>query len=58
MLLATTISVNGVHGVLIILAAILFFAAAVVAWVTAPRAYWPSCVAFGLCLFALAFLIH
>jgi hypothetical protein len=58
MLLAASISVNGIHGVLILLAAILFAIATVIAWFIAPRAYWPSFVAFGLCLFSLAFLVH
>jgi hypothetical protein len=58
MLLAASISVNGLNGVLILLSALLFAVAAVIAWFVAPRAYWPSFVALGLALFSLSFLIH
>lgn len=58
MLLAASISISGIHGVLIFIAAIAFAVAAVVAYFVQPRAYWPSFVALGLCLFALAFLVH
>jgi hypothetical protein len=58
MLLAASISISGTHGVLLFLAAIAFAVAAVIAFFAAPRAYWPSFVALGLCLSALAFLVH
>lgn len=53
--LATSVTFNGLHGVLILLAVILFLVAAVMAWVGHPR--WASVVSGGLCLFALAFLV-
>lgn len=61
MLLATSISVHGIHGVLVLVAAILFLIAAIAAWVRddpGHRLFWPALVALGLCLFALAFLVH
>jgi hypothetical protein len=57
MLLAASISVNGIHGALVLIAVILFAIAAVIAFFVQPRAYWPSFVALGLALFALAFLV-
>jgi len=56
---ATTLSVNGVGGVLYLIAAILFLVAAIAAWVREDgnhHLYWPSMVALALCLCALAHL--
>jgi hypothetical protein len=53
---ASSFSVSGAHGVLILIALILFAVAAVVAWVIAPRAVWATFVAAGLALLALAML--
>ncbi len=58
MVLATTISVNGISGVFDLLAAILFLVAALVAWFVAPRALWATFVAAGLCLWVLTTIIH
>jgi len=58
MVLATTISVNGIHGVFLILAAILFLVSALVAWFVAPRQLWATFVAAGLCLWVLTGIIH
>lgn len=58
MALATTISVSGVHGWLVLIAVIAFLVSAVIAWFVAPRQIWASLVAGGLCLWALAALIH
>jgi hypothetical protein len=56
--IAATIAVNGINGALLVFAAILFAIAAVIAFFVRPRAYWPSFTALGLCLLALARLIH
>jgi hypothetical protein len=56
--LAASFTVSGAHGVLILLAFLLFLVAAVVAWVIAPRAVWATFVAAGLALFMLAQLWH
>jgi hypothetical protein len=55
--LASGFQVSGVHGFLILLAAIAFLVAAIVAWVVAPRAHWATAVAVGLLLFAVSFLV-
>jgi hypothetical protein len=55
--LATSFTVSGLHGWLILVAAVLFFTAAVVAWVTSPRVSWAALAAAGLCLVTLALLI-
>jgi hypothetical protein len=52
--LAASFTVSGAHGVLILIAFLLFLIAAVVAWVIAPRAVWATFVAAGLALWALA----
>jgi hypothetical protein len=54
MVLASGLAVNGAHGILILIAAILFAVAAIVAWVVAPRLIWASFVAAGLFLLAIA----
>ena len=61
MLLAASITVNGIHGTLVLIAAILFLVAAIAAWVRddpGHRLFWPALVGLGLCLFAFAFLVH
>lgn len=58
MVLAATISVSGIHGVLVLIAAILFLIGALVAWFVAPRMLWAAVVAAGLCLWSFATLIH
>lgn len=55
--LAASLTVNGLHGVLIILAVILFLIAAIVAWFVPPRTYWGTFVAAGLCLATLALIV-
>jgi hypothetical protein len=55
--LATSVQVNGLHGVLLVLAVILFLIAAIVAWFVEPRARWATLVSAGLCLTALSFII-
>ena len=55
--LALSMTVNGLHGTLILLAVLLFLIGAIVAWFVAPRAHWATVVAAGLCLWALAQLI-
>jgi hypothetical protein len=56
MMLASSFSVSGAHGVLILIALILFACAAIIAWVIAPRQVWATFVAAGLALLALAML--
>jgi hypothetical protein len=56
MVLASSFSVSGAHGVLILIAFILFAVAAVVAWVVAPRAVWATFVAAGLAIYMLSLL--
>ena len=54
--LAASFHVTGAHGVLILIAGILFLIAAVIAWVIAPRAVWATAVAAGLAVYMLALL--
>lgn len=55
---AASFSVNGAGGVLTLIAVILFLIAAIIAWFVEPRTHWATLVAAGLCLWALAALIH
>lgn len=55
--LALTATVNGIDGVLALIAAILFLIAAIIAWFVAPRAYWPTFVAAGLMCLAITLLV-
>jgi hypothetical protein len=57
MFLATSISVSGLHGFLILVAFILFLVAGFVAWFIAPRMIWASLVAAGLALYMFALLV-
>jgi hypothetical protein len=54
--LASSFTVSGAHGVLILIAAILFAVAAVLAWVVEPRNVWASFVAAGAALVSFALL--
>jgi len=54
---ATSFQVNGLHGVLLIVAFLLFLVAGIIAWFIAPRTYWATFVAVGLCLVALSMLV-
>jgi hypothetical protein len=56
-IVAASFNVSGLHGVLLILAVILFFIAAVIAWFVSPRTHWATLVAAGLCLAALSALV-
>ena len=55
--LATSVTVNGLHGVLLLIAVLLFLIAAIVAWFVTPRTYWAAFVAGGLCLATLALIV-
>jgi hypothetical protein len=55
--LAASFTVNGLHGALILVAVLLFLAAAIIAWFVSPRTHWASFVAAGLCLATLALLV-
>lgn len=55
--LATSFTVSGVHGFLVLIAFLLFAVAAIAAWFIAPRAIWGALVAAGLALVTLATLI-
>lgn len=55
--LAAAVQVDGLHGVLFILAAILFLIGAVVAWFVVPRNIVATVVAAGLCLCAIAMVV-
>jgi hypothetical protein len=55
--LAVSFAVSGLHGVLQLIAVLLFLIAAVVAWFVTPRAVWATFVAAGLCLVTLSMLI-
>jgi hypothetical protein len=54
--LASSFSVSGVHGFLILIAFILALVAAIISWVIAPRAVWATFVAAALALFFLSLL--
>jgi hypothetical protein len=53
-----TIAVTGISGFFLIVAAVLFLVAAIVAWLIPPRAYWAASIAAGLLALVLASLIH
>jgi hypothetical protein len=55
--MAVSFTVSGLHGWLQLIAVILFFIAAIIAWFVAPRAHWATFIAAGLCLATLALLI-
>jgi hypothetical protein len=55
---ATSITIHGIDGVFLIIAALLFLVAAIIAWFVAPRSYWPTMVAAGLLFWVLTLLIH
>jgi hypothetical protein len=54
---AASFQVNGLHGVAILIALLLFAAAGIIAWFVAPRTYWATFVAAGLALIALSMLV-
>lgn len=56
MILASSFSVSGAHGFLILVAFLLFAVSAIIAWVVEPRAIWATFVAAGLALYMLALL--
>jgi hypothetical protein len=45
------------NGILVLIACILFFVAAGVAWFVTPRAIWGTLIAAGLAVYMLALLI-
>lgn len=53
---ASSFTVSGAHGFLIVLAFLAFLIAAVIAWFVAPRAHWGVAVAGGLALYMLSLL--
>jgi hypothetical protein len=55
--MAVSFTVSGLHGWLQLIAMILFFIAAIIAWFVSPRAHWATFIAAGLCLAALSMLI-
>lgn len=57
MYLATSVSVSGLHGFLILIAFILLVIAAFVAWFIAPRMIWASLVSAALALYMFALLV-
>ena len=58
MILATSFAVNGIHGVLVLLAVLAFLVAAVVAFFVSPVHRWAiALIAGGLCLATLALLV-
>jgi hypothetical protein len=54
--LASSFTVSGAHGFLILIAFIAFIIAAFLAWFIAPRQIWGTLVAAGLALYMLALL--
>jgi hypothetical protein len=56
--LAATVTVSGIDGFFLIVAALLFLVAAIVAWFVAPgRNYWAAAVACGLLLWVLTGIV-
>lgn len=55
---ATSITIHGIDGVFLVIAAILFLIAAIIAWFVAPRSYWPTFIAAGLLFWVLTLLVH
>lgn len=53
-MLASSFTVSGAHGFLILIAFIVFLIAAVIAWLVPPRAYYAAALAVGLALFMFA----
>ena len=58
--LAASVSVNGTHGVLLVLAALCFLAGAIVAAATIPppARWWPVLLLAGLFLWVLTGIFH
>ena len=54
---AVAFAVNGIDGVFIILAALLFLIATITAWFV-PKPVWAVCTAAGLLFWVLTRLIH
>lgn len=54
---AASFQVSGMHGIAILIALLLFAAAAIIAWFVQPRTYWATFVAAGLALLALSMLV-
>jgi hypothetical protein len=56
LLASGSFSVSGAHGVILLIALILFAVAGIIAWVIAPRAVWATFVASGLFFLTLSML--
>lgn len=54
--LASSFTVSGAHGFLVLIAFIVFVIAAFLAWFIAPRAIWGTLIAAGLAAYMLALL--
>lgn len=54
--LASGLTVSGAHGVLILIALILFVVSAIIAWVILPRQVYATFIAAGLALYMLSLL--
>lgn len=55
--LAASVTVNGLNGVLVILAALLFLVATIAAFVVQPRPIWAICLAAGAFLVTLSLIV-
>ncbi len=55
--LAAGFQVSGVHGFILVLACLAFFAAAIIGWFAAPRMFWATAIAAGLFLLTLSYLV-
>jgi len=55
---AVSFVANGIDGIFLVIAALCFLVAAIVAWFVAPRNLWATLVAAGLLFTVLTKLIH
>lgn len=55
---AASLTVNGLQGVLYILAALAFLVATIIAWFVMPRNYWATLIAAGLFFWVLTGIVH
>jgi hypothetical protein len=53
---SSSFHVSGTHGILVLIALIIFVIAAVIAWIATPKAHWAGAVAAGLAVYMLSLL--
>lgn len=56
-LAGASITVSGIDGFLVILAALFFLVAAIVSWFVAPRNHWAALISAGLLFWVLTLIV-